>query len=609
MASLSISVKIPLAVVLPLLLQLGFLTALVVLDRNLEEQLRQSQKDKIVSDAVNEVARDYYEIFLEFMEFSNPHVMTQPSLNRRMFAAKLAQTRRHTGGLKALVKDDPHLRATIEGSERSLDRGMGLMSQLQQLQGSTDPGALANATGLWKQLQAEFGTMLYGFHGPGLLRVAQDQKQVVQDSTDKQSQLRQRFKDTAILIELANVLLATIVAIYITKSISQRLRLLNDNSYRMASNLPLNPVLRGSDEIAKLDATFHQMAKSLRRAARQERAIMDTARDVMCSLDGSCKITSINPSCEQMLGFKPADMIGTHLGDVLKGGREQAQCLIDQLKQSKDTAKDFELKRADGETVYALLSTYWSEEENSAFLVIHDITERRRAELLRKEIVAMITHDLRTPLTNFGHVITFLSTGKYGELNEKGRQYLNLGTLNVHRMSTLVSDMLDIERIDSGGMQLDRAKVILDQCFEDCLASLSPLADASGVKLSFAPADFAVWGDEHKIGRVLVNLVGNAIKFSPRDSEIKVTAELQKEFAQITVSDQGKGIPQDEIENVFKRFHQVAGTSKQPVPSSGLGLTICKAFVELHGGKIWAESQIGVGSSFIFTLPLLPAED
>jgi PAS domain S-box-containing protein len=608
MANLSISSKIRLAVVVPLMFQLVFLAALVYLQRELEGQLRVSVKAKIVSDGINEVARDYYEIFLQFMEFSAPHVMLQPMQNRRMFAIKLADTRMHMNRLKALINDDPHLTIMIEKSEQSLDRAIRIMSQLGQLQSSADPRALAYGPQLWKQLEVEFETMLYGQNGPGLLRVAQDQRQVYQTTYDKQSTLRNRFQDMAVLIEVINVFLATAVAVYITKSISEKLKLLNDNSFRLASNLPLNPPLRGGDEIAKLDATFHTMANTLRQAARKERAIMDTARDVMCSVDGSCKITSINPSCEQMLGIKPADMIGTHLGEFLSCGREQALALIGQLKQGKEVGGDLELKRSDGEPVYALLSAHWSDEENSAFLVIHDITDRRQAELLRKELVAMITHDLRTPLTNFGHVITFLSTGRYGELNEKGKEYLNLGTLNVHRMSTLVSDMLDIEKIDSGSMQLEGEKVILDRCFEDCLASLSPLADAGGVKLTFADAPrIAVWGDEQKIGRVLVNLIGNAIKFSPRASEIKVTAALQEDhFARIAVCDQGKGIPKDELESVFKRFHQVAGT-KQTGPSSGLGLTICRAFVELHGGKIWVESELGVGSSFIFTLPLATA--
>jgi len=604
MARLSLAAKIGLAVVLPLLVQLGFLAFLVNLERSMEEQLRQTVRAKSVSDAVNLLARDYYEIALEFMAFSKTGAMKQISQNRDLFRNKLLQTRKNAADLKELTKDDRHLTESVEASERAYTRAMGLMQQLNQVQLSTDPRALGYAAILYRQLEITFRTMLYG----ALLNTAKEQTQVVQENLDKQALMRERFQNASILFELVNVVLATMVAVYMTKSISQRLRLLKDNSYRLASELPLNPVLKGNDEIATVDQTFHRMAKTLRRAVRQEREIMDTARDIICSVDESCKITSINPSCESMLGFKPADMIGTHLGDLFEAGREQAISLIDQLKEGKDTASDVQLKRATGETVYALLSAHWSEEEKSAFLVIHDITDRRRAELLRKEIVAMITHDLRTPLTNFGHVITFLSTGRYGELNEKGKEYLAVGTLNVHRMSTLVSDMLDIERIDSGGMQLDRAKVILDECFEDCLASLSPLAEASAVKLTFAEANFAVWGDEHKIGRVLINLIGNAIKFSPRDSEIKVTAELQENFAKITVCDQGKGIPQDEQEKVFERFHQVVGTSKQPVPSSGLGLTICKAFVELHGGKIWVESTLGVGSSFIFTLPLPPAD-
>jgi signal transduction histidine kinase len=159
-------------------------------------------------------------------------------------------------------------------------------------------------------------------------------------------------------------------------------------------------------------------------------------------------------------------------------------------------------------------------------------------------------------------------------------------------------------------MHIEKAKVSLNECFDACVASLTVFAESKDVKLDFVETDLIVMGDEERIDRILNNLVGNAVKFSPKGGKITLSANKDSQtgdgnFAVIAVRDEGEGIPEDKLENIFEKFQQVERRSENnQEKGSGLGLAICRAFVQLHGGKIWVESKIGEGSIFKFTLPL-----
>lgn len=185
---------------------------------------------------------------------------------------------------------------------------------------------------------------------------------------------------------------------------------------------------------------------------------------------------------------------------------------------------------------------------------------------------------------------------------ERRAHYVRLGERNVERLIGLISDLLDVEKIRSGKMLIDRESVHLDECFQACIEALSPTADAKGVKLEIEETTCVVSGDPNKIDRVMINLVGNAIKYSANGDLVKVDAQIDQRNVTVTIADQGEGIPEDQLDKVFERFHQVSGDDQST--GSGLGLTICKAFIELHGGTIWAERREPKGTKFCFTLPL-----
>lgn len=215
----------------------------------------------------------------------------------------------------------------------------------------------------------------------------------------------------------------------------------------------------------------------------------------------------------------------------------------------------------------------------------------------------MITHDLRSPLNTVVNVFNLLEELLKQSEEERVPRYIKMGRRNTDRMLSLINDLLDIEKIKSGHMNVEIKDFYIADCFTTCEELSSAAAEEVGVKLNFADCETKVSADQNLVDRVLTNLVSNAIRYSPKETTVQVYCSEEGEFAKLAVKDDGPGIPEEEIATVFERFRQSKSGGDKNKGGSGLGLTICKAIVEMHGGKIWAESG-GQGTTFVFTLPL-----
>ena len=221
----------------------------------------------------------------------------------------------------------------------------------------------------------------------------------------------------------------------------------------------------------------------------------------------------------------------------------------------------------------------------------------------KEDMVNMLTHDLRTPLTSIQGCFTMLDEGMLGTLNERGESMVKLADRNSMRMMNLINDLLDVQKIKSGMMTIETEDVELSTVFKEVRLNFEDWMKEHDLKMEVEETDLCVKADAEKLSRVLYNLVGNAFKFSPKGATIKMSAQKVGNVAQVSVKDEGRGIPKEAQKTIFDRFQQVKndGESKG---GSGLGLAICQMIVELHGGKIWVESEPGKGSVFTFTLPL-----
>lgn len=235
--------------------------------------------------------------------------------------------------------------------------------------------------------------------------------------------------------------------------------------------------------------------------------------------------------------------------------------------------------------------------------IAEDITERHHIEELKNEFIGVISHELRTPLTAIQMSLGLINTGIYANKPEKAKRMIEIALIDTQRLVHLVNDILDLERLDSGRAALEKTECQASDLMQQAVTEVQSIADRHQIKLEIAPTDELVWAAYNPVIQTLTNLLSNAIKFSPAHSVIHVAVKSERDRVLFQVCDQGRGIPPDKLEDIFGRFQQVDASDSREKGGTGLGLSICRSIIEQQGGKIWAESTLGIGSTFFFTLP------
>lgn len=246
-------------------------------------------------------------------------------------------------------------------------------------------------------------------------------------------------------------------------------------------------------------------------------------------------------------------------------------------------------------------------EQKGMILVFHDLTRMKRLENTRQEFVANVSHELRTPLSLIkGYIETLLDGAK--DKPDVAERFLHTIDRNATRLSLLIEDLLTISRLESGKTVLNYGRVDIHQSIERAFEDFYPAARTKGVKLTNAvPAELLARADANRLHQVFSNLLDNAIKYGRADGSVCVSAKrIEEGKIQVSVADDGPGIPPDSLERVFERFYRVDKARSREQGGTGLGLSIVKHIVQSHGGKVWAASKMGTGSTFFLTLD--PAE-
>jgi signal transduction histidine kinase len=223
----------------------------------------------------------------------------------------------------------------------------------------------------------------------------------------------------------------------------------------------------------------------------------------------------------------------------------------------------------------------------------------------KSEFLANMSHELRTPLNAIIGFSEVLNERMFGDLNEKQDEYLKDIHASGQHLLSLINDILDLSKIEAGRMELEATDFDLPSAIDNALILVRERAGRRGITLVHSVDEGlgTIRGDERKVKQVLLNLLSNALKFTPERGRIDVSARLQDGAAEIAVADTGVGIAPEDQEVVFEEFRQVGAADKK-VEGTGLGLALSRKFIELHGGRIWLKSQVGHGSTFTFTLPV-----
>lgn len=222
----------------------------------------------------------------------------------------------------------------------------------------------------------------------------------------------------------------------------------------------------------------------------------------------------------------------------------------------------------------------------------------------KQELMAMVAHDLRTPLTSIRASLSLMSMGAMGEMPDKAKRQIDGAEKNTKRLINLINDLLDIEKMEAGKMEMKFSSCVLQEIFDEAADSVREFAKNAKVEIEVAETSITFDSDQERLVRVLINLLGNAVKFSPPESTVKLTAEVIDNSVEVRVDDQGRGIPNDFKDKIFVRFQQVNPEDKQEKQGTGLGLAICKAIIEGHKGTIGVDSELAKGSSFWFRIPI-----
>jgi signal transduction histidine kinase len=310
------------------------------------------------------------------------------------------------------------------------------------------------------------------------------------------------------------------------------------------------------------------------------------------------------------MGFSQEELTGMHYLDLVRSDWREAayEFYTAQVRDRvPSTYFQFPATTRDGRTVWLgqnLQILLGDEGFVGAQAVARDITRPREVDRMKDEFLSVVSHELRTPLTAVRGSLGLLASGKMGKLEERGQRMIEIAEQNSDRLVRLINDILDLEKIESGKEEMKREEVELARLVGEVLESMQPLAESAGVKLAAAAvAGVRVVADPDRILQVLTNLISNAVKFSMPGSTVSVRVEARRDDVLVSVRDEGRGIPSDKLEAVFERFQQVDSSDARQKGGTGLGLPIARSIVQLHGGRLWAESELGKGSTFSFTLP------
>jgi PAS domain S-box-containing protein len=359
--------------------------------------------------------------------------------------------------------------------------------------------------------------------------------------------------------------------------------------------------------------------------SRMLEAILSQLQEGILVLDMDGRVTQANPCVGEMLGMSTAEL--EQCAGVEAIGESGSGALVRQfdaaLQGTTAPSEDTEVvNRVSGAVIPIALTVVPLQDHLGKIVggicVLKDIKRRKEVEALnaqlteldkvKQDLTHMIVHDLRTPMTS---LITGLQTVELlGELNPDQTEFLQIALQGAQTLLGMVNDLLDISKMEDGSMTLEIAVVEPAHVVEAALSQVRQLAGQKKIQLATEIAEELpeLRADEEKVRRALINLIGNALKFTPEGGRVTVRVKYNEAEQGLcfSVEDTGEGIPKEAFARIFEKFGQVENRKAGRKNSTGLGLTFCKMAVEAHGGRIWVESILGIGSTFSFTLPASP---
>ncbi len=425
-----------------------------------------------------------------------------------------------------------------------------------------------------------------------------------------------------LLTSLAAYALALAVAVFLSwrfarVQIINKVMALQESSRRLADghlDTKVSHEVQGG-ELGKLGQTFDAMAEklaereqALREREKNYRDIFNTTHDALFVNDTSGNIIEANRTACSMFGYAREELIGTSAGILMEGKppHTPADAALLLEKSFKEGPQEFEwlCKRKTGELFWAeiaIISTNASQGMR-ALAVVRDISERKEIEKMKDALLSNISHEMRTPLTS---MLGFLEFVIENELDaEQTRDYHATMYKETVRLNEMITNYLDMQKLKSNLYQYVFKRIIVDDLLDTVAAIFASPVSKRTIVIDKPEHTLAVSGDEDLLHQAFSNLLSNAMKYSQEGSTVTFGAKHEGSTVLFWVEDEGTGIPENALDKVFDMFYRVEGTTKRKVAGTGLGLALVKRIVDAHGGRVWAQSAMGKGSTFYVSLPV-----
>lgn len=416
-----------------------------------------------------------------------------------------------------------------------------------------------------------------------------------------QQQSKRKFWFTlAIAGTFINFLMMAIGAAIFNTAIVKRVAALSENVARFARGQRLLAPVPGNDEIATLDQNFYQISTQMYTIEQTQRTLFETVDCLLCQIDKLGRFEQANSAAKSMLGFSPSALKGKYIEDLVPVDERKSAIEFFTRAVQEGTQPPFELtiSKPDGTLIHTLWTARYVAAHKRVFCVVQNATERIEAERVRKQVLQMVSHDLRSPLSSIGLIYKLMEAGHIVALSDRGKAALNHARDNTNKMLAMVNNLLDIEKMEAGMLQLELETVIVYEACALAVQNVAALIETRQVTVDLSQTKDKVIADKFRLVQILTNLLSNAIKSSPPNSQVSVNTQPGNGYLKVSVTDQGSGIPEHLHKTIFAQYKQDASNQHK-----GMGLAICRALVHLHGGEIAFESQPGRGSSFYFSLP------
>ena len=427
---------------------------------------------------------------------------------------------------------------------------------------------------------------------------------------------------STIIVAASALTAALIFSLFLAERIVRPIRRFMEASRKISmGDYSVQVPVETGDELGRMAEEFNRMATQLNRyneinieqiisEKNKGEAILSSIDDGLVVFDTQLKATGINPAARRLLNLGMAESSTLSCADIF---HDTKVCGF--IGKAVDTGTPFSVPdeqriitftQGDQIRHYLFSVTAIRKTDHNLsgiVLLLRDVTRLKEVERLKSEFITAASHELRTPLTSLGMSVDLLMEHAAPGLPEKDRELLQAAQEEVHRMKALVSDLLDLSKIETGRIDLEFDNVPVSTLFDHVKAVFKSQAEINGVELTLEEnGDLpVVRADANKITWVLSNLTSNALRYVGKGGHIDLKAQSVGSQAHLSVRDDGPGIPAEYQSKIFQKFVQVKG---QEARGTGLGLAICKEIVRAHGGTIWVESSPGEGSTFTFTLPM-----